>query len=127
MCELWKATSESTRRTVQPSAAHCSAASSTAVMSPATTVEVGEAAMAAHSEPSVPMVSHGESSVPMVSRTSSNGRSTMIMAPLPATLRSSAERRHTSRAPSDSDSTPATTAAAISPTEWPMIAPGTTP
>ncbi len=51
----------------------------------------------------------------------------MAIAPLPATRGSSRERRQISRPPSASESAPQVTAAAISPTEWPMTASGRTP
>ncbi len=49
------------------------------------------------------------------------------MAPLPAMARIALLRKETTRAPSSRDSAPATTAAAISPCEWPSTASGSTP
>ena len=55
------------------------------------------------------------------------GNSTDAMAPEPAMRDISFERRQMTRKPSSSDSAPATTAAAASPRECPMTAPGRTP
>jgi len=55
------------------------------------------------------------------------GNSTDAIAPAPAIFVISRERRQITRAPSSSDSAPATTAAADSPSEWPITAPGRTP
>jgi len=55
------------------------------------------------------------------------GNSTDAMAPEPAMRVISFERRQMTRAPSCSVSAPATTAAADSPIECPMTAPGRTP
>ncbi|COZ00276.1 Uncharacterised protein [Mycobacterium tuberculosis] len=49
------------------------------------------------------------------------------MAPAPAIRVISADRRQMTRTPSSRQSAPATTAAADSPSEWPMTAPGATP
>ncbi len=51
----------------------------------------------------------------------------MAIAPLPATSRSRIDLRQISREPSLRVSAPATTAAAISPTEWPITAAGSKP
>ncbi len=55
------------------------------------------------------------------------GSSTEAIAPEPATVDIRRERRQMTRTPSSSDSAPATTAAAASPIEWPITAPGCTP
>ncbi len=55
------------------------------------------------------------------------GSTTDAIAPEPAMRDISRERRQITRTPSSSDSAPATTAAAVSPSEWPITAPGRTP
>ncbi len=60
-------------------------------------------------------------------RTSSAGSGTDTMPPRPASTVIARLRRATTRAPSSSDSAPATTAAAISPCECPATASGRTP
>jgi hypothetical protein len=55
------------------------------------------------------------------------GISTEAIAPEPAMVDIRRERRQMTRTPSSSDSAPATTAAAASPIEWPITAPGCTP
>ena len=55
------------------------------------------------------------------------GNSTDAIAPEPAMRDISRERRQMTRTPSSSDSAPATTAAAASPSECPITAPGRTP
>ena len=60
-------------------------------------------------------------------RTCCAGSSTDAIAPEPAMVAISLERRQITLMPSSSDSAPATTAAAASPNECPMTAPGTTP
>ncbi len=61
------------------------------------------------------------------SATSAAGRATEAMPPAPARARIARLRRATTRAPSASESPPATTAAAISPWLWPTTASGRTP
>ncbi len=117
MCREWKATSAATRRTTRFSASQARAVASTGSTSPAITVDDGEAAIAATTS----------LRSPSRARTSSKGRLTMAIAPLPATSRSRIDLRQISREPSLRVSAPATTAAAISPTEWPITAAGSKP
>ncbi|CFE36071.1 Uncharacterised protein [Mycobacterium tuberculosis] len=59
--------------------------------------------------------------------TAKAGNSTDAIAAEPAIVAISFDRRQMTRTPSSADSTPATTAAADSPIEWPITAPGRTP
>ena len=87
--------------------------------SPPTTVEVGEATTeSATSE--IPRMDSSDS-------TCWPGISTDAMAPLPEMRFINRDARQMTRTPSSTDSAPATTAAADSPSECPMTAPGRTP
>ncbi len=86
---------------------------------PPMTVEVGEATTATTTS-SMPCCSSS-------SRTFWAGSSMAAMAPPPDSCRHSSERWQMTFTPSASDSAPATTAAAASPIECPMTAPGVMP
>ncbi|CFE49747.1 Uncharacterised protein [Mycobacterium tuberculosis] len=88
-------------------------------MAPPTTVEVGEATTESTTS-EIPRIASSDN-------TCWPGSSTDAIAPLPAMRDISRERRQMTRNPSCSDSAPATTAAAASPSECPMMAPGRTP
>ena len=88
-------------------------------MDPATTVDCGEVTTATTTSSTPSAVSSD--------CTLSAGSSTDAIAADPAIVAISFERRQITRTPSSSDSAPATTAAAASPIEWPITAPGITP
>ncbi len=89
-----------------------------AATSPATTVAVGPLTTATDNRPD-----HASRRA----STWSAGSATEIIAPCPASARIAFDRSATTFAPSSRDSAPATTAAAISPCEWPTTAVGSTP
>ena len=88
-------------------------------MAPATTVDCGEVTTATTTSSTPRAVSSD--------CTLSAGSSTDAIAAEPAIVDINRERRQMRRTPSSSDSAPATTAAADSPIEWPITAPGRTP
>ena len=87
----------------------------TVCVAPPITVDCGEATTASTTS-SMPRAISSKS-------TCSAGSSTDAIAPEPAIVAISRERRQITRTPSSSDSAPATTAAAASPIEWPITAP----
>ncbi len=93
--------------------------SRTAGATPPITVDWGEATTASTTS-STPRAVNSKS-------TCSAGNSTDAIAPEPAIVDISRDRRQITRTPSSSVSAPATTAAAASPIEWPITAPGCTP
>ncbi|RPK55248.1 hypothetical protein EES42_42595 [Streptomyces sp. ADI95-17] len=106
------------RRVRTPAAAHSPSHSSRASRSPETTAEPG------------PFTAAKDSRDPYRSTrspTQSASRATDVIPPRPDSGSVTRRRSATSRAPSSSDRPPATTAAAISPCEWPSTAPGSTP
>jgi hypothetical protein len=100
-------------------ASHACTRSRTVWAAPPITVDCGEVTTATTTSLTPRLVSS--------SRTRWAGSSTDAIAPEPAMVDISRERRQTTRTPSSRDSAPATTAAATSPSEWPMTAPGCTP
>ncbi len=113
MCAEWKAWLTARRLTFTPRASYRAASSTTASSSPDTTTESGAFTAAI--------------STPSTSSRSSSATATAAIAPRRSTDPMSAPRRTTSRAASASENTPATWAAAISPTEWPRTTSGRTP
>src|SRR5262249_49839265 len=101
------ATSVLTRRGTRPADPHCSMSCSTAGALPLSTVDPGEAAIAA-TTPGCPASR---------AAASSNGRFTITIAPRPATRRSSRDPRQISRAPAARASRPAGDPAPLPPTE----------
>jgi hypothetical protein len=86
---------------------------------PETTVCAGPLTAATHNSP-------GHRAISSCARADGTGSATI--APCPARVSAIARLRETTtRAPSASDSPPATQAAAISPWEWPTTAAGSTP
>ncbi|SHW95315.1 Uncharacterised protein [Mycobacteroides abscessus subsp. abscessus] len=102
-----------------PRSSHSFTSARMASLSPPTTVDCGEATTASTTS-LTPLAPSSES-------TCWAGSSTDAMAPEPDTLSIRFERRQITFTPSASDSAPETTAAADSPIEWPMTAPGCTP
>ncbi len=84
------------------------------------TVDFGDATTATTTSPLTPRAISSVS-------TCWAGNSTDAMAPEPEIVDINRDRRQITRTPSSSDSAPATTAAAASPIEWPITAPGCTP
>ena len=88
-------------------------------MEPATTVDCGELTTATTTSSTPSAVSSD--------CTASAGSSTDAIAADPAMVSINFERRQITLMPSSSDRAPETTAAADSPIEWPITAPGMTP
>ncbi len=101
-----------------PSASHTATSSSSASLSPETTVARGPLTVATESLPSQRTSS---------SRVFADGSATDTMPPRPDSAPRAWLRRATTRAASSSESAPATHAAAISPCELPTTAAGVTP
>ena len=118
MCALWAAKPMSTRRHLTPSAPSERSSSSSASRSPDTTHESG-----ALTTPTVSRSAHGASR----GRTCASASAIESMPPRCATAAMSLPRSATRRAPSSRLSAPHSTAAAISPTLWPITASGRTP
>ncbi len=113
------ATSTATSRAMTSRCSHCATRSRTVAVSPPITVVCGEATTATTTS-STPRPASS-------SRTVCSGSSTEAMAPEPASRASSLDRRQMTRTPSSIERDPATTAAATSPMECPITAPGRTP
>ncbi len=117
MAGLWEAISTAILRGKRPSASHSAMSASTAAVSPEITEAVGDDEIAATTS----------CRPASLATTSSNGRLTVAIAPLPSARHSRRERLLISRAPTSRVHAPDTTAAAISPIECPMTASGVAP
>ncbi len=125
MCGEWKAWLTVSRLTRRPRSRHRAARWSTASASPEITVACGPLTAAMSTRVTVVPVS---AVVPaIVSSTSASVAWIAAIAPPAGSAAMSRPRAVTRRAASGSVSTPATWAAASSPTEWPMRASGRTP
>ena len=119
-CGECDATSTAISRAGMPRASQSPTRRATSAAAPATTVEPGDASTATDTSPPAPARASSASAVAASS-------STAAITPAPAILVSSADRRQMTRTPSARVSTPATTAAATSPMEWPATPAGSTP
>ncbi len=118
-CGVCDATSIATSRAITSRCSHSATSSRTVCGAPPITVDSGEATTAITTS-LMPRAINSES-------TCWAGNTTDAIAPEPAMRAISRERRQMTRTPSSSDSAPATTAAAVSPRECPITAPGRTP
>ena len=115
----WDATSTATSRAITPLASHSPISARTESRLPPTTADCGDATTDSTTS-DTPRDASSDS-------TCWAGSSTDAMAPDPETLAMRRDRRQITLTPSAFDSAPATTAAAASPIECPMTAPGRTP
>ena len=118
-CGECEATSTATSRAITSADSQAATSSRTVSVAPPMTVDSGEA----KTDTTTSLTPRAVSS----SRTCWAVNSTEAIAPPPDSRHMSRERRQITRTPSSSDKAPETTAAAASPMECPITAPGWTP